>query len=537
MLNIVTLSSLRNGVITLLLCLCAGSVPAQTDPQAARFSIQGYEVTGNSLLPETVVQDTVSPFTGPHSSFETIQNALKALESRYVEAGYGTVRVFLPEQEVEAGRIKLTVIEAKVGSIKVEGNKHFGEDNIRASVPTLVEGGVPQMDDISASLRVANESGSKQTSLVFRPSPQDNQVDAVLRVADEDPLKLGLSLDNTGSKPTGVYRLGLLAQHSNLFGLDHIGSVQVVTSPGHYSDVRIFGMGYRIPLYRLGGSIDLAYGYSNVNSGTLNTAGGDFGISGSGYIFSAKYNFYLPRWSLWEQKLAVGLDYRAFQNKIVPVGGGGSIVPDATVHPISATYSGLLRDELLELTGYITYAHNIPGGSDGTADDFNRPGGRLGAKGWYDHWRYGITFGYFLPQQWTLRANFSGQYTNDLLISGEMFGIGGHDSVRGFLEREIANDRGHRGSIELYTPDFGKSLGSSALRAQALVFYDAGQVIRNRPLAGEQRSESIASAGLGLRLSYARNLNFKLDYGVVTQAGGTRKAGDGRLHGSLMWLF
>ena len=46
----------------------------------------GYQIEGNSLLPPNTVSLTVMPFTGPKSSFETIQLALEALEKAYLGA-------------------------------------------------------------------------------------------------------------------------------------------------------------------------------------------------------------------------------------------------------------------------------------------------------------------------------------------------------------------------------------------------------------------------------------------------------------------
>jgi hemolysin activation/secretion protein len=499
------------------------------------FAISGYEISGNTLLPEPLVQEAVGPFTGEQKNFQTIQEALKALENKYAEAGYGAVRVMLPEQEIDNGRIKLKVVEARIGEIKVEGNTHFSTDNIRASVPALREGDMPQMNTIAASLRVANENIAKQTSLVFRPSAKDNQIDATLRVIDEAPLKLGVSLDNTGTESTGKYRLGLLLQHANLFDSDHIASAQIITSPGHESDVKVFGLGYKIPIYHLGDSIDLAYGYSNVNSGALTVGGSTLGISGSGHIASAKYNIYLPAVQDWQHKVSIGMDYRAYTNEVVDNQSGQNLVPDITVRPMSLTYSWGINSQSAELSGYLTYAKNIPGASNGSREDFEAS--RTDASSHYSVTRYGLNLGYALPADWMLRASFAGQYTRDLLVSGEQFGIGGNDTVRGFLEREVANDKGTRGSLEIYTPDFSSAFGVEKSRVQALVFYDLGQVVRNKPLPGEDAHENIASAGVGLRLNYARSLNLKLDYGIVTQAGGEQKTGDSRLHGSVLWFF
>jgi hemolysin activation/secretion protein len=499
------------------------------------FAITAYEISGNTLLAEADLQTAVAPHIGEKKDFKAIQEALKAIEIRYAESGYASVRVMLPEQEVDNGKIQLNVVEAKIGTVTVEGNKHFSNENIRDSVPELHEGTIPRMHAVSASLRVANENASKQTSLVFRPSDRDNEIDATLRVTDEDPLKVGVSFDNTGTSSTGDYRLGLLVQHANLFDLDHIASAQIITSPGYENKVKIIGLGYKIPVYRLGDSIDLAYGYSNVDSGSVSVAGGVLGISGSGHIASAKYNVYLPNIASWEQKLSLGLDFRAYSNSVTEANSSDSLVPDITVHPVSLTYNGLTQLEGFDFSTYLTLAQNISGGTKGRADDFEAS--RAGASSSYNIFRYGFSVGYTLPANWTLRGTVAGQYTNDLLVSGEQFGVGGRDTVRGFQEREFAKDKGDRASVEIFTPDIASLLGLSDVRAQLLAFYDTAQVRQNQPLPGEQANVTIASSGLGMRLGYARNLSLKFDYGVVTQAAGTQKVGDSRLHGSLLWFF
>lgn len=107
-----------------------------------------------------------------------------------------------------------------------------------------------------------------------------------------------------------------------------------------------------------------------------------------------------------------------------------------------------------------------------------------------------------LPRDWQIRTAMNGQHTNDMLITGEQFGLGGMDSVRGFIEREIADDRGIRASVKTVLPDLGVGL-DQGIRSRALVFFGPGYINRLRPLAAELRSETISSIGLGLRGSSA----------------------------------
>jgi hemolysin activation/secretion protein len=115
-----------------------------------------------------------------------------------------------------------------------------------------------------------------------------------------------------------------------------------------------------------------------------------------------------------------------------------------------------------------------------------------------------------------------------------MFGIGGADSVRGFLEREHANDKGHRGSLELYTPDIGRTW-LDGLRLRALGFYDFGWVKRVHPTPSEIFSTGISSAGVGVRASLGSDTSLRLDYAKVIDSSQTSRGM--RLQGALSYVF
>jgi len=114
--------------------------------------------------------------------------------------------------------------------------------------------------------------------------------------------------------------------------------------------------------------------------------------------------------------------------------------------------------------------------------------------------------------------------------------------VRGFLEREVADDSGYRGTVELYSPDFGNKTWIDAARMRALAFVDWGHVVRNRPLPSEAFSQSIASAGIGIRVSQGTNMAFRVDYAIVLDPNDPRgvtahSSGSSRVHASFSYIF
>jgi hemolysin activation/secretion protein len=513
-----------------LLCLS----PAQAQTGGPRFDVAEYVVEGNTLLPAARVQAALKPYTGRDRDFATVQAAQAALQKAFADAGYPTVVVSVPEQEIRDGRIRLQVEALKLGKLRVQGNKHFDEVNVRRSLPALRPGEPPNLDRVARNLRTANENPAKQTKVVLREGEAPGSVDAVALVEDERPFRLAFTLDSTGTPSTGEVRAGVAGQYANLFNRDQVVSAQYVTSASEPEDVSIFGAGYHLPLYRFGDSIDLAYVYSDVDSGLVGTAAGPFAISGSGSAFLGRYTLNFPRRLQLDHKLVFGADWRAYQNDVRFGGGGPNQVPDITVHPLSVGYGARYQGQNQEVSALLSVVHNIPGGDKGDQATFDAT--RAGAQDDYTTLRLNLGFIRALPRDFQLSLTASGQYTDDLLIPGEQFGIGGMDSVRGFYEREIANDKGYSASASLLSPDLGTALGLP-VRFRAVAFVDYGHVWRNDPLPGELEEEEIASTGLGVRAAYKQTLSLRLDYAWVLNGGGEQERGDQRLHGVLSLFF
>jgi hemolysin activation/secretion protein len=491
-------------------------------PAPVKFEIQRFLIEGNTLLQLSDLEKILKPFVGKERDFGDIQRALEAVQDAYASRGYNAVRVSIPEQDIRAGQVRLRVVEARLRRVKVDGNRFFNEKNVRAGLPSLKEGSSPNTRAISKDAQLVNENPSKQVTVALQAADDPGQVDATVRVTDEKSSRISAYVDNTGTPNTGNYRVGLGYLNSNLFNGDDVLNVQAITSPSHPSDVKIFGAGYRIPIYGWSGIVDVLAGYSSVNSGTVQ---GLFNVSGSGDVFGLRYTQLLGRLDTYEHRASIGLDYRAYKNDVTFADTGQPLVPNITVRPIALTYLGRFSRVGQDLSFNVSYARNVPGGADGDQAAFDAQ--RTDASAKYSVVREGVAFSQLLPSDFILRAVANGQQTHDLLIPGEQFGMGGADSVRGYYEREVANDIGWRASLEAYSPDFAARSGGS-WRARALIFTDAARGHDNSP---ERTPENkLGSYGLGVRVNYGKSVAFRLDVARVTQDAGTRVSGDYRAH-------
>jgi len=501
----------------------------QTPPPPPRFEIQRFLVEGNTLLSQSELDGILKPFSGKNRDFGDIQRALEALQDVYTGRGYNAVRVSVPEQDIRAGQVRLRVVEARIRRVRVQGNRFFDEKNVRAGLPSLKEGTSPNTRVIGQDAQLVNENPAKQVSVALQAADDPGQVDATVRVTDEKPGRISVFADNTGTPKTGNLRTGLGYQNANLFNGDDVLNAQVITSPGHVSDVKVFGAGYRVPVYQWGGIVDALAGYSSVNSGTVQDL---FNVAGKGTVFGLRYTQPLGRIDTYEHRAAFGLDYRAYKNNVTFVGTTESLVPDITVRPVSLTYSGRTSQVGRDLSFNVSYSRNIPGGNKGGDADFAAQ--RFEATAKYSVARAGVAFSQLLPSDFIMRAVANAQQTHDLLIPGEQFGMGGADSVRGYYERETASDVGRRFSLEGYGPDFGARIGNT-WRARALVFADSARGHDNAPERGPENK--LGSYGLGFRANQGKSLAFRLDAAKVTQDAGTRIKGDTRVHFAAAYSF
>jgi hemolysin activation/secretion protein len=339
-----------------------------------------------------------------------------------------------------------------------------------------------------------------------------------------------------------MYRTGIGYQHNNLFNRDHAATFNYSTSPSNASNVTQLSVSYRLPIYSLGDSIDMIAAYSDTNAGTTSTVAGPLSFSGKGYVYSARYNHYLPRQGDYTSKIVAGFDHREYLNNCslgaFGAAGCGPAAFDITVQPISLTYGGTLTKPAHVTDFSATLVRNLPGGSRGSAADFNNvrpsPVGGAGAKADYTILRLNGSFSGVLPESWQYRFAANAQYTADALVSGESFGLTGANTVRGFLEREASSDKGYVLNAELYTPELAAKLDmrGSSLRLLGFIDHSDGQVV---PLAGEAATRTTAgSVGAGLRFAYGKNLVAKFDWARVTNGAGNRVAGSNRGHVSMV---
>lgn len=525
----------------LVLALPASAQPAAAAPAAvadAKLAVSGFRVAGNTLLDPALLQATLAPYAGQRSLAELRQAAL-AVQGLYGQAGYAAVVAYLPPQPVNDGLVTVQVVEGRVGRVVVQGQHRLSAERIRAALPSLVEGRTPRVRHIDAELQIANENPARSIAVLLGPGDAPGQVLATVKVDEQPVQRFSVALDNSGNDRTGKYRLGLGWQHADISGHDDLLGLQLQASPTESSAVQVVSAGYRLPLPRQRAALDLFAAYSDVNGGLQPTAAGDLRFAGRGRIVGARVIGYLPRWGEFDQRLTLGLESRAYLNDCsiagLPQGACGSAGESVAVQPLTLEYAAQTGGRAPASLS-LALAHNLAlGGRHGAAADFEAV--RPGAKRRYTVLRAAGQFSQPLFEDLALAGRLALQHSDDALVAGEQFGLGGANSVRGYAERELSGDKGYALSLELSSPRLGAGLAGGSIDLRLLAFADGGQV-HSRGLdcrAGRQRC-TLSSVGVGARLSW-QTLLWRFALAQAQQDAATTRSGHWRAHFTLSASF
>lgn len=517
------------------LMAASGAFAAEGD---ISFDVSKFKVEGNTLLPESEVERLVTPFVGQRKVYGDIQKALEALEGGYRSRGYGTVQVFVPEQELASGVVRLVVTEGVIGKVNITGNKYFDSQNIRASLPQLKEGVAPNMRALSENVQLANENPAKQIDLTLGVSEEDGKVDAKVAVTEDNPEKFSFTIDNTGTAATGDHRVGFAYQNANLGNTDQVLTLAYTTSPDQPEGVKvdIVSVAYRLPMYSLGDSVDLIYGNSNVNTPAVQATG--FGIAGRGEVFGTRWNHIFPRQGEYVSRLVLGFDYKFMNTRctnpatgavfaIDPPTPGNAACTPYSVRPVSATYTGQWQKpgEVIDFNVGALYNLSMGNmyGATNSIDRYTVINQGRATPNDFVAARFGGSYMRALPEDWQMRVAVSGQYTPAAIVPAEQFSLAGVNAVRGFHERAVATDVGWVGNLEVFTPDFAATVGAPGT-LRGLFFYDAASGFnystnRTTPLSLPVQKASIASIGGGLRFALDKKISGRVDLARVIDAG------------------
>lgn len=515
------------------LCMLASGVPAFAQEQAPaapasaeapepRVNLLEYRVRGNTVLDARAIEAAVGPYLGPGRTLADAEAARAALQAAYQQRGYQSVYVDLPAQQVSGGVVLLQVTQTRVGAVNVVGARHHDPDRLRAAVPALAPGQVPDFTRAQAELAALNRTPRRQVVPLVKAGAAEGTMDVDLKVDDASPWRFSATLNNDHSVDTTSARSILTVGHDNLWQRGHSASLTWFAAPQDTDEASVISGSYRLPL----GDPDWELEVAGYRSDSNVVSSGATQVTGKGHALGIKLSRTLAAEGAWWHQLAVGVDFKDMDEAVALTGMAADFAP-LKYAPVTLAYSGFRQGErhqfALGLQAVFGARSLLGYGSDAAAFDWKRA--------------YADASFFALKAEvsdtWTLKsgaqwfARVSAQLTDQPLVSGEQFAAGGMFTTRGYRSAEAIGDYGALFTLEWRSAPVTR-WGLRDWRMHG--YLDGAWLGLRRPLPEQEREASLAAIGFGTSFQVTEHFNVRLDYGHTLLDGPTTTRGADRLH-------
>lgn len=472
----------------------------------------------------------LSPFIGQPLDMALLVRIQAALARYFNGIGRPFVRVTIPPQGVTNGFLQVVIVQGRLGTLKVSGNRWFSAHEYLAPLH-LAPGqpiDAPVLDD---AIRWLNRNPYRHVAPIATAGQAFGTTDLTLQVQDRLPLSVTGGVGNTGNAVTGETQLSAGVDWGNALWRGDDLNVHYTTG----TDLRVlhqYSAGY-IANLPWGDQVLLSGGYSRTRPVSAPGAGA---IGSLGTMANVSPRYVRSLGPARAGRLSAGFDWKRTNNDLL-FGGQSVFTSSASVAQFLAGYSTSFGTRLGSTSADVTIAYS-PGGLSARNTDAAFGAQREGAKARYAYLHASIDELVPLRRGFAWDVRVTGQVSDARLLSTEQLAFGGDGSVRGFQTFAVTRDNGLILNTELRAPAVRvlSRLGARSVADQldALVFFDYGAGGQHRQAAPRLR---LASIGPGLRYQFSRFASVQLAYGRVLQHDGVPAQAGGRLHFQVQTTF
>jgi len=376
-----------------------------------------------------------------------------------------------------------------------------------------------------------NRSADLRVAPVLTAGKVPGTVDVRLETEDDLPLHGNVELNNRQAPNSTATRLGANLRYDNLWQLGHSLSLTSQVTPEKIGEVSQFAATYVIPLGKQGDALAIYAVRSRSQFDTITGSPG-LGVLGNSNIIGIRHAMPLPALENFSHSLTYGLDYKDIQQSIT-VGSLTDSTPISYVPLVAAytaTWLGEGRTSTLEASSVIGM-RGLFGNRDTDFDQKIR-GASASYMAFKSSFRHVEKFG-----RWSVDGKIETQMASGALLPSEQYIAGGAESVRGYLEGEVAGDSGLRLAVQGTTPSLALGNSTSPWRVAGVAFYEGVRLHTYEAVYPQPTFRLIRGAGVGLRLTGPIGTSLDFDLARALDNGDTTKAGDYRLHARLMLNF
>lgn len=476
------------------------------------ITVRQFEFVGNTAFSQAELSQIVSEFVGKPVTFAQLIQAANKVTELYVQRGYITSGAYIPRQEIEAGIVKIQVLEGSLEEIEVNIAKgRLNPDYVRSRIAIATEKplnvnrlqealqllqGDPLIDSLSAELSAGTRPGTNTLTVT---------------VTGADTFNVTLKLDNNRNPSIGSFQRGIEISEANLFGIGDGIRFAYYNTDG--SDR--FEGGYTIPVNPYNGTV--SFNFAIADNKIVEPPFDRLDIEVDSLDFDLTYRQPVFRKATAEASQELALSFtaarRESESKLLgvryPVFVGADEEGKTRVSALrfAQEWTQRSRQDVFSARSQFSVGLDL---FDATVND-REPDSRFFA------WRGQLLYLRLLGEATgdpavgpTLLLRSDIQLAASSLLPFEQFGYGGQATVRGYRQDVLLTDNGIGASAEARLPIARFPGVRGVLQLAPFIDFGAGwNADGNNP-----STNTLVGTGLGLLLEMGDNFRARLDWGI-----------------------
>jgi hemolysin activation/secretion protein len=448
-------------------------------PASRPFLVKKIEIVGNTLFDAATLHALVAGSEGSELTLPDLEKLAARITDYYHANGYPLSRAIIPAQTIHDGVVRIEVIEAKYGKIKLDNRSRVNSPLIQDTLSSLKGGSPIAQKQMDHALLLLSDVPGISVDATLKPGEKVATSDLNV-VTEAAPFVSGSAmLDDYGNKYTGRNRLGATVFISNPL---HHGDVLSVSGLSSGSGMNYGRVAYDTLLNGSGTHAGASYSALHYILGdSLSSLNGH----GTADVGSAWMKHPIVRSRDLNLYGQIQYDNLKLRDHIDATG----IRTDRHLDNVTGTLSGDNRN----VDGVNTWSLDLTSGHVGFDDSAAQLADAATAQtqGSFSKWNLNLSRLQSLGPMTSLYAALSGQWANSNLDPSQQMVAGGPYTVRAYDMGVLSGDEGYLGTVELR-----HNLNSYW---QAIAFWDSEHVTVNRNtwVAGTN-SATLTGAGVGL---------------------------------------
>jgi hemolysin activation/secretion protein len=482
-------------------------VKKNTGAETGKFFVSSYSISGNELIDSSTIKSLIQSYTNREISIQELSSVKSSISDLYRSKGY-FARAIVPQQSVTDGVVKILVVEARLGKIRVDDSDvdiRFPREKIRSYVERGQKTGAPiSIVDLENAVSDLDAASGIAAQAILNAGERPGETDIVVMATSEPLLNGSARLDNHGTRSSGNIR--------------SIANVSIESPLGGGERVSFLAI-------RASGLVS--------NGGVVSYPIGTLGIISSLAYSKLRYDLGEPVSSLEADGGAETYSASLSVPVVRGVDGGTRLRVDATRSEyINRTAAGIASEkniDQLKLDFAFDYRDALAGGGfnlatlsptigrldlSRNADDLAQDEAGPRRNGSFFKVAFDVGRLQTVSKSGRVKVSVTGQKAFKNLDSAEKLSIGGPQAVRAYPSNEAAGDTAVFVQSE-YKHYFSDIFNGSC-------FFDMGWVkVDQSPFSADGTSSAntpntytLKGAGVGLRFVPVNEVEFSADLGV-----------------------